>query len=246
MPQLFHCFGAKPGHRVDTTVAADMLRASECGYLAVNTHTIADISVGDDLPVGYASATLGSVRDAVGTELGLRPVLNINHPTTAEEAVARARRAVELTGVRVIKLEVLDAGLTTSVNDAVVEATGELIADDLEVWPLITPDRRTFDRCVELGSSMVRVMGSPIGARQGITDDRLAVVADLLADHPVPMMLDGGIGSTEDVAEAFRLGFDSVLVNSCLFADGADPVAALRRFRAVVDEAAGSARVAAS
>jgi len=237
MNQLFHCFGAKPEHRVTTRTAAEMLRASGCTYLAVNTHTIDHVRTGDDLPVGYASASLGSVRDLAGAELGLRPVLNINHPTTAAEAVSRARRAVELTGVRVIKLEVLDASLTTSANAEVVKAARELRGDDLEVWPLITPDRSVFDECVGLGATMVRVMGSPIGARRGIDPERLATVERLLDDSPVPVMLDGGIGSTEDVVAAFRLGFDSVLVNSCLFAGGTGPVAALREFRAAVERA---------
>ncbi|OLF14714.1 beta/alpha barrel domain-containing protein [Actinophytocola xanthii] len=242
MTQLFHCFGAKPEHRVDTETAANMLRASGCTYLAVNTHTLPDTRSGDDLPVGYASATFGSVRDLVGAELGLRPVLNINHPTSAAEAVHRARRAVELTGSRVVKLEVLDPGLTTSVNDEVVVAARELRGDGLEVWPLITPDRRVFDECVELGCSMVRVMGSPIGARRGIAPERVRVVEDLLVDSAVPVMLDGGIGSAEHVVEAFAMGFDSVLVNSYLFAEGADPVASLRELRAVVEDAAVAVR----
>ncbi len=241
MIDLFHCFGANPSHRVDAATAADMLRASRCTYLAVNTHTSHEVDRGDDLPVGYWTATLGAVRQLVGDELGLRPVLNINHPTTAEEAVARARRAVELTGIRVIKLEVLDPGLTTSRNDAVVAAARELVADGLEVWPLITPDLATFEECLELGSAMVRVMGSPIGARRGIDPENLDAIRRILAASTVPVMLDGGIGSIEDVTRAFALGFQSVLVNSCLFADGADPVATLRDFRAAIDRLAALA-----
>ncbi|MER5495738.1 hypothetical protein ABT096_00825 [Streptomyces sp. NPDC002561] len=238
MIDLFHCFGAQPSHRVTTQLAVEMLRASKCSYLAVNTHTIDSVDDGDDLPVGYADATLGGVRDLVGGELGLRPVLNINHPTTAAEAVKRARRAVELTGIRVIKLEVLDPGLKLGVNEEVVAAARELIDDGLEVWPLITPDRRTFDQCVELGSTMVRVMGSGIGARRGIAPESLDEVTALLEGSPVPVMLDGGIGSVEHVRDAFRRGFQSVLVNSCLFAEGTDPVRALAGFRAEVDRAA--------
>jgi len=236
MTRLFHCFGAKPDHRVDTETAANMLRVSGCNYLAVNTHTVADVRSGDDLPVGYASATLGSVRDLVGTELGLQPVLNINHPVTAQEAVKRARCAVELTGIRVIKLEVLDPNLVTSVNDEVVAAARELCADELEVWPLITPDKRAFEQCLTSGVTMVRVLGSHIGARKGIAPDRLPVIRELLADSPVPVMLDGGIGTTEHMLTAFRLGFQSVLINSCLFAEGADPVESLRVFARVLEQ----------
>ena len=244
MIQLFHCFGAKPAHRVDTEMAVSMLRASGCTYLAVNTHSIDTDDNGDQLPVGYASATLGSVRDSAGAELGLCPVLNINHPTTAAEAVERARRAVELTGVRIVKLEVLDSDLTVSANHEVVAAARELCADGLEVWPLITADQQAFDECVALGSTMVRVMGSPIGSLRGIEPDSLPVIEELLASSPVPAMLDGGIGSAADVVLAFRLGFRSVLINSCLFADRAGPVESLRAFRVVCEQVGHRARSA--
>lgn len=235
MIDLFHCFGAKPDHRVSAEVAAEMLRASRCSYLAVNTHNIGQISRGDDLPVGYASATLGTVRALVGDELGLRPVLNINHPTTAAEAVERTWRAVELTGIRIIKLEVLDASLRVSVNSEVIDAASQLISSGLEVWPLITADSRSYEECVDLGSTMIRVMGSPIGARRGIDADAQRSVDELLADHRVPTMLDGGIGSADDIGAAFDLGFDSVLVNSCLFGPGVDPAGKLGEFRVLLD-----------
>ncbi|MFG2012767.1 hypothetical protein ACGFNF_27255 [Micromonospora sp. NPDC048868] len=235
--ELFHCFGARPSHRVDAPQAAAMLTASQCRYLAVNTHNIDEVAKGDDLPVGYATATLGTVRALLGTESPVQPVLNINHPTTGDEAVARTRRAVELTGIRVIKLEVLDDSLTVSRNDAVVAAARTLRADGLEVWPLIMPDAATFAACQELGSSMVRVMGSPIGARRGIDPHRREVLAGMLDDATVPVMLDGGIGGVDDVLDAMRMGFSSVLVNSCLFSAGTDPVAALREYRAAIDGA---------
>lgn len=241
MIKLFHCFGARPAHRVDAFVAADMLRASGCSYLAVNTHNIADVTRGDDLPVGYANATLGSVRALVGAELGITPVLNINHPATAAEAVARARRAVELTGVRVIKLEVLDQSQKVTRNYEVIKAAVELIGDGLEVWPLITADVEAFRQCERLGASMVRVMGSPIGARRGIDASAAGPIARILGEKSVPVMLDGGIGSVNDATEAFRLGFDCILVNSCLFAEGADPVAMLGEFRLATDKAAVAA-----
>lgn len=238
MIDLFHCFGARPTHRVTTELAADMLRASRCRYLAVNTHNVHEVSDGDELPVGYASATLGAVRQLAGEELGLIPVLNINHPTSADEAVERTRRAVALTGINVIKLEVLDDEHSVTRNDEVVRAAARLIDDGLEVWPLITADAEISDECQRLGAAMVRVMGSPIGARRGIDEANRSAMREMLSRAKVPVMLDGGIGSTDDAVEAYRLGFDSVLVNSCLFTSGADPVASLQEFRAVADRAA--------
>ncbi|GAA2489724.1 hypothetical protein [Streptomyces longisporus] len=67
MIRLFRCLGARPAHRVDADLTARMFSADGCTCLAVNTHTIATMTRGDDLPVGYASAMRG-----------LTPVLNVN------------------------------------------------------------------------------------------------------------------------------------------------------------------------
>ncbi|MFG1610395.1 hypothetical protein [Actinoplanes sp. NPDC049265] len=239
MFELFHCFGAKPEHRVSAEVAVRMLTASKCRYLAVNTHSIDEVARGADLPVGYADATLGSVTALLGPGHGVIPVLNINHPVTADEAVERARRAVDLTDVRVIKLEVLAGDSLTTSNDVeVVEAARRLVADGLEVWPLISADVAVYRTCLELGVPMVRVMGSPIGARRGIDPRVRPAVEAILDGDEVPVMLDGGIGSVADLTGAIELGFESALVNSCLFAEGADPVAMLARMRAAVDAGA--------
>lgn len=239
MFDLFHCFGAKPDHRVSAEVAVRMLAASQCRYLAVNTHTIDEVTSGDDLPVGYADATLGTVTALLGAGSAVTPVLNINHPVTAQQAVDRARRAVELTGIPVIKLEVLDAETLTTSNDAaVIAAARQLVADGLEVWPLISASLAAYRSCLELGVPLVRVMGSPIGARRGIDPQARAAVDAILDGDEVAVMLDGGIGSVSDLTQAIDLGFESALVNSCLFAEGADPVEVLARMRAAVDDAA--------
>lgn len=237
MIDLFHCFGAKPQHRVSAELAVQMLDASQCRYLAVNTHNIDTVRRGVDLPVGYAEATLGSVTALLGPSKGVTPVLNINHPVTAEEAVTRARRAVDLTGIQIIKLEVLDASLKTSENAGVVDAAKQLIGDGLEVWPLISADAQAYRACVDLGTTMVRVMGSPIGAMKGITSQAMPAVTEILRGGEVPVMLDGGIGSAADLIEAQDLGFQAALVNSCLFANGAGPVAVLAEMRATLEGA---------
>jgi thiazole synthase len=233
--EIFHCFGAKPDHRVSADVAVRMLQASRCRYLAVNTHTIDNVRRGDDLPVGYADATLGTVTARLGPFSGVTPVLNINHPRTAREATDRTTRAVELTGIHVIKLEVLDPTLTVTDNAEVVRAAAELIGQGFEVWPLISADTDAYRACVDLGATMVRVMGSPIGARRGIDEQARQPILEILADHRVPVMLDGGIGSVADLVGAGELGFDAALVNSCLFAADDDPVAKLAEMRAAID-----------
>jgi thiazole synthase len=238
--ELFHCFGAKPAHAVDTTVAVAMLRVSRCRYLAVNTHNIGAVRDGADLPVGYHSATMSAVLEAMGPGAGIEPILNINHPTSAGEAVARSLRAVEMTGIRKLKLEVLDAALRVADNAQVLTAAEELSGHGLEVWPLLWPVWPDLMRAIAMPYPVVRVMGAPIGSRAGLGSDLRAAVSRLAAEdgHDATLMLDGGVGSAGHVIQAARLGFDAVLVNSVLFEDEHGPVATLAGLRQAVDAAA--------
>jgi thiazole synthase len=226
---LFHCFGSHQSKAVDTDTAIAMLRTSGCRYLAINTHSIAELSHGDDLPVGYGDATFGSVRQAFAPN-ELEPVLNINIPTSAAEAVERARRAHRLTGARIIKLEVLDDELCLSVNTAVVEVASTLLADGLEVWPLITPDPDAAAELEEMGCSVIRVMGSRIGSGRGIDPQWTDAINDTLDRVKALTMFDGGVGHPSHACTALAMGFDSVLINSCLFEAHDGPVIELQRF----------------
>lgn len=230
---IFHCFGTNQSPAtVDTETAVEMLRVSGCRHLIINTHSVDTVSAGDNLPVGYGCATFGSVREALApTEL--TPVLNINMPTSAEEAIKRTHRAYLLTGIRTIKLEVLNPGHRLAVNAAVAEAARELTVAGLEVWPLITPDPGTALELEAMGCPLLRVMGSEIGSGEGIDPRWYHSIGRTLEEVTVPVMFDGGVGTPFHASEALAMGFDSVLVNSCLFA-GDGPLNELRRFIAAV------------
>lgn len=235
--RLFHCFGTSANRTVDTRLAVEMLTVSGCRHLVANTHAIERIEVGEELPVGYADATVGSVLAAwPGDELSI--VLNINHPTSAAEAVERVQRALTLRDERTIKLEVLDADQRLSNDAEVLVAVAELAADpSLEVWPLVTPNREAVAELERLGCPLIRVMGSGIGSSAGIRSEWRTEIEAILAATGVPVMLDGGVGGPRHVEEALRLGFSSVLVNSCLFGDGGRPAERLRSIRAAADAA---------
>jgi thiazole synthase len=206
-----------------------MLRTSGCRYLTLNTHSIAEITRGDDLPVGYGNATFRSVREAFPFD-ELVPVLNVNAATTTTEAIERARRAHYLTGARTIKLEVLDDDLRVSVNTAVADVARTLLADGLEIWPLITPDPDAAADLESMGCAVIRVMGSRIGSGRGIDPRWLGSIRQTLDRVHVLTMFDGGVGQPAHASEALAMGFDSVLVNSCLFVGRDGPVAELQRF----------------
>lgn len=231
MSKLIHCFGNSRNALVDTELAVNMLKVSGCRHLAVNTHNIDQVSNAGELPIGYHTATVKSVIEAFDEEL--LPVLNINLPTSAAEAVERTLKAVDLSGWRIIKLEVLTEDYKLVQTDEVLSATHTLLEKDpsLEIWPLIIPDAGVAKELQDIGCTMIRVMGSPIGSSAGISPEWEPEIKKILADKRKDMMLDGGVGKLEHAIHAMDLGFDQVLVNSCLFIEGIDPVTRLKEFR---------------
>jgi thiazole synthase len=158
-------------------------------------------------------------------------MLNINLRTTADEAVKTAKIAVDMTGERVLKLEVLQPRLRQSRDHDVVEAARRLIAwePSLVVLPLTSCCVDTAKAAVDAGCPLLRVMGSPISSGNGIAAE--SVFAEICS-LPTPVVLDGGVGQTTDIDRAVALGADGVLINSVLFETGRPPVAVMAEFAA--------------
>jgi thiazole synthase ThiGH ThiG subunit len=234
MERLYHCFGGAELARVDTPLALRMIEASRVRCLPLNTHRVESLDRAEDLTVGYGDATWGAIAaSSIGRDL--EPVLNINLATSAAEAIARTERAVALSGIRTIKLEVLDHAHARSNDSELLDAARALTGRGLELWPLITANVPVARALEELGCPMIRVQGAPIGSQLGITADALPAIHALLTGKRGRYMLDGGLGTPEQAQSGLELGFDCFLVNSCLFAEGNDPVRLLGEFRAAVD-----------
>jgi thiazole synthase len=124
----------------------------------------------------------------------------------------------------------------------VLEATEALRAQELDVWPLIEPDFPTFSACEDLGCSVVRVMGAPIGSLKGFDPGWSDTLFRIAENKHVLLMLDGGVGAVGDAVSAVQRGFDAVLVNSCLFGPTRDPVATLREFRSAMASVSSGSR----
>lgn len=224
-PFIYHCFGRDSENPVSAEVAAKMITTSGIKNIPVNTHSIYSVSQWDLLPLGYGNATWKSVSQLIDLS-DCTPVWNINHAQSIDECVCRARKAIQLGGKHPIKLEVLDQTLSFTKNEDVIVAAETLaIEDGIEVWPLIYPDIKTFRRlnnpeCFPL----VRIMGSGIGSGRGIEKENLRTIESIVSEAKVKLMLDGGISGIEDILLAYRLGFNQVLVNSCLFNKEKTPV----------------------
>lgn len=227
---IWHCFGNYM-HRASLETIQQLLDESGSNVLPINTHRL-DAGAGRGmLQIGFAGVTYDELREERPGVEGMIKMLNINHQISADEAVARARRAVEITGERILKLEVLTHDLRHSCDEALVEAVWQLTAWDpsLMILPLHSSHLDTALTLVDMGCPVLRVMGSPIGSMAGILDP--AAVEHICERTGVPVVLDGGIDSADTAEKAFSMGVRGVLVNSMLFGQDAPPPMVMREFR---------------
>jgi thiazole synthase len=174
-------------------------------------------------------AAEGSVLDAID-RLGLFVLPNTAGCYTARDAVRTAKLAREAFQTEWIKLEVIGDDRTLY-PDAVelVAAAEELVGDGFTVLPYTNDDPILARRLEEAGCAAVMPLGSPIGSGAGIRNPyNIAIITERAE---VPVILDAGIGTASDAAQAMELGCDAILAASAIFG-AEDPVAmatALRR-----------------
>jgi thiazole synthase len=152
---------------------------------------------------------------------------------TADDAIRTARlgreilEGLENPGADWVKLEVL-ADTKTLLPDpvATIEATEKLVADGFAVLCYTTDDPIIARRLKEAGATSVMPAGSPIGSGQGILNpNNIRICLEYLkeGDPDYPVIVDAGVGTASDVAQAFELGVDGVLLNTAI-AHAGDPV----------------------
>jgi thiazole synthase len=174
-------------------------------------------------------AAEGSVLDVID-RLGLFVLPNTAGCYTARDAVRTAKLAREAFGTEWIKLEVIGDDRTLY-PDAVelLDAAEQLVADGFTVLPYTNDDPILARRLEEAGCAAVMPLGSPIGSGAGIRNPyNIAIIAERAE---VPVILDAGIGTASDAAQALELGCDAILAASAIFG-ASEPVAmatALRR-----------------
>ena len=131
----------------------------------------------------------------------------------AASAVRTAELARELLDTPLVKLEVL-GDERTLLPDPVgtLEATRELVAQGFQVLVYCSDDPRMAVRLEEAGATAVMPAGSPIGSGQGVLNpNAIRITLELCS---VPVIVDAGVGTASDVAQAMELGVAGVLLNS--------------------------------
>jgi thiazole synthase len=174
----------------------------------------------------------GSVLDVVD-RLGLEVLPNTAGCYTARDAVRTARLAREALGTDWIKLEVIGDDRTLFPDGVeLVGAAEELIADGFVVLPYTNDDPILARRLEELGCAAVMPLGSPIGSGMGIRNPYN--ISIIIEQASVPVILDAGVGTASDAAQAMELGCDAVLLASSIFRAG-DPAAMAAAMRKAVE-----------
>jgi thiazole synthase len=148
---------------------------------------------------------------------------------TAEEAIRTCRLAREVGVGDMVKLEVIGDEKTLFPDvPATIEAAKVLVKEGFKVLPYITDDPVTCLKLQEVGCVAVMPLAAPIGSGLGIRNPyNLAIIVE---QARVPVIVDAGVGTASDVAEAMELGCDGVLMNTAI-AGAKDPLAMARAMK---------------
>ncbi len=160
---------------------------------------------------------------------GYRLLPNTAGCFTVKDAVLTAQLAREALGTPWIKLEVIadDETLLPDV-DALLTAARELVAQEFVVLPYTNDDPVTARKLEDIGCAAVMPLGAPIGSGLGIRNPHNIELIKQRAK--VPVIVDAGVGTASDVAIAFELGCDAVLLNTAV-ARARQPVLMARAMR---------------
>ena len=158
--------------------------------------------------------TAGSLLDVLDRH-GIRVLPNTAGCFTAGEALLTARLAREALQTDWVKLEVI-ADEHTLLPDPVelLDAAERLVDDGFVVLPYTNDDPVLARRLEQVGCAAVMPLGAPIGTGLGIQNPHnIALIVEAAL---VPVVLDAGIGTASEAAQAMELGCDAVLLASAV------------------------------
>jgi thiazole synthase len=140
---------------------------------------------------------------------------------TIRDAVLTAQLGREALETNWVKLELIGDRETLYPDvEQLLRATEELVKDGFIVLPYCTDDPVMCRKLADAGAAAVMPLGSPIGTGLGIINPY--AIERICATSPVPVILDAGIGTASDAAQAMELGCDGVLLNTAV-AKARDP-----------------------
>jgi thiazole synthase len=156
----------------------------------------------------------GSVLDVLDRH-GIAVLPNTAGCYSAAEAVLTAQLAREALETDWVKLEVI-ADEITLLPDPIelLDAAERLVADGFVVLPYTNDDPILARRLADAGCAAVMPLGAPIGSGLGIRNPHNIEL--IVESATVPVILDAGIGTASEAAQAMELGCDAVLLASAV------------------------------
>ncbi|MFN6539884.1 MAG: glycine oxidase ThiO [Nostoc sp. EkiNYC01] len=140
---------------------------------------------------------------------------------TAEEAIRVARLGREMAKLlgqednNFIKLEVIpDVKYLLPDPIGTLQAAEQLVKEGFAVLPYINADPMLAKRLEDVGCATVMPLASPIGSGQGLKTT--ANIQIIIENAGIPVVVDAGIGSPSEAAQAMELGADALLINSAI------------------------------
>src|SRR4051794_8397508 len=135
---------------------------------------------------------------------------------TADEAIRTARLAREVGLSHWVKLEVIgDQQTLFPDTEQLVAATRVLVKEGFVVLPYTNDDLIAARKLVDAGAAAVMPLAAPIGSGLGIQNaSNLKILRERVTE--VPLIVDAGVGTASDAAEAMELGADAILMNTAI------------------------------
>jgi thiazole synthase len=152
---------------------------------------------------------------------------------TSEEAIRTLRLAREAGGWNLVKLEVLGEAKTLYPDmRETLKATEVLVKEGFEPMVYCVDDPIAAKQLEEAGAVAIMPLGAPIGSGLGIQN--CVTIRLIVEGAGVPVLVDAGVGTASDAAQAMELGCDGVLMNTAI-AEAKDPVLMARAMNAAVE-----------
>jgi thiazole synthase len=151
---------------------------------------------------------------------------------TADDAIRVARLGREMAKLlgqednNFVKLEVIP-DLKYLLPDPIetLRAAEQLVKEGFAVLPYINADPLLAKHLEEAGCATVMPLGSPIGSGQGLKN--AANIQIIVENANIPVVVDAGIGTPSEAAQAMELGASAVLINTAI-AQAQNPAAMAR------------------
>lgn len=193
-----------------------------------NRQTLLDALVASTtqfVTVSLRRVAVGAAQDnlyAALVERGYHLLPNTAGCFTAEDAFRTALLAREALDTDFIKVEVIaDHETLLPDGEQLLDACERLVAEGFQVLPYTNDDPVLARKLEQVGCVAVMPLAAPIGTGLGIRNPHnLELIRQSVR---VPLVVDAGLGTASDVALAFELGMDAVLLNTAV-ARADDPV----------------------